>query len=252
MDEKKKDPLSDEVYKPLLLADKALKLLFYFSAILSVLSLVTHENTFPFSTMLQPLFLTTSLVYFCLSLAVRLHFFPRAQIRRYRDFLGHAIGRQADHKQTTGYYNNKSAIGPNRVAAQVLESAFFSKEILSRMLPWERTIVGIYFLLWILAVYHRQTDLIWVGVLAQFLFSEEILSHWFRLEWLKWKTDQIYDGLCAALRNNAELDLLAWEQLGKYEIVKASAASSLSKKIFEKYNDALNDEWKSIRKSIGL
>jgi hypothetical protein len=252
MDKEKQDPLNDQVYKPLLCAEAVQRALFYLSAALSILSLITHDGHGFLFSILQPLFLTSSLLYFALGLLIKLHFFPRAQIRRYRDFLGHATGKQADHKETIGYYNNSSAAGPSKVAAQVLESAFFTKEILTRMLPFERAIAGVYFILWLLAVYYRSTDLEWIGILAQILFSEEVLSRWLRLEWLKWNTEQIYEELSNILRNKAKVDLLAWVTLGKYEIGKATAASSLSPKVFKRWNDALNKEWNQIRESLGV
>src|SRR5262249_46601381 len=158
--------------------------------------------------------------------AIKLYFFPRAQIRRYQDFLSHAFGKPLSHKQTVAYYNNSATTPVARVAAQVLESAFFTKEVLTRMLPRERTIFALYAVAWLICALYRATDLALIGIAAQIIFSEQLLSRWLRLEWSRWKSERIYDELFTLTRTKAKLDSASWDMLGQYEITKATSAIS--------------------------
>lgn len=253
MASEKIDPVGDEFYRPLLLADTAADWLFYISAALSIVALFVTNRVHAFaSELVQIAFAVSVVALFAIGLAIRLYFFPRAQTRRYQDFLSHAFGKPLSHKQTVAYYNNSATTPVARVAAQVLESAFFTKEVLSKMLPWERTKFVLYIVVWFVAVLYRQTDLALLGVAAQIIFSEQILSRWLRLEWFRWKSERIYDQLFTLMRTKAKLDSASWDMLGQYEIVKATSALSLSTSTFESNRDRLNAEWEVIRKTLGL
>jgi hypothetical protein len=253
MASEKVDPVGTEFYRPLLIADKGGEWLFYISAVLSIAALfVTDKVHLLASELVQIAFALSVVLLFAITMAIRLYFFPRAQIRRYQDFLSHAFGKPLSHKQTVAYYNNSATTPIGRVAAQVLESAFFTKEVLRRMLPRERTKFALYTVVWLIAILYRRTDLALVGVVAQIIFSEQILSRWVRLEWFTWKCERIYDELFTLLRTKAKLDSASWDMLGQYEIVKATSALSLSTLIFENNRARLNAEWEEIRKTLGL
>jgi hypothetical protein len=68
-------------------------------------------------------------VMFVLGLALRLHWTPRAEDERRRDFLSNAYGISLTHNQTTGYYNNNQTAPTRRVAANVMENSFFTRSI---------------------------------------------------------------------------------------------------------------------------
>jgi hypothetical protein len=253
MAEQKVDPVGDEFYKPLLTADAVGDWLFYSSAALSIAALFVTGTVHPLASEIVQIAFALSVVFlFATTLAIRLHFFPRAQVRRYQDFLSHASGKPLSHKQTVAYYNNSATTPVARVAAQVLESAFFTKEVLSRMLLYERGKFVIYVVVWLIAVLYRRTDLALLGVAAQILFSEQILSRWLRLEWFRWRSERIYDELFTLMRTKAKLDTAAWDALGQYEIVKATSAISLSTRVFDNNRDRLGAEWEAIRKTLGL
>ena len=196
MASEKIDPIGDEYFNPLRLADRIAGTLFFVSAALSILALlvskVSHPTAHDFVHIAFPI---SVVALFCTTLAIRLYFFPRAQFARYHDFLAHAYDKQLSHKKTAAYYNNAATTVPTRIAAQVLESSFFSKRILSQMAFDERLKIGGYVLLWLITILYRNTDLAVIGVAAQIVFSEQILSRWFRLEWFRNECEKIYDEL---------------------------------------------------------
>jgi hypothetical protein len=253
MADEKIDPLGQEFYRPLQVADKVADWLFYISAGLSLVALFVTDRVHHFATeSVQIAFAIAVIALFVSTLSIRLYFFPRAQIRRYQDFLAHAFGKPVSHKQTVGYYNNSAVTPVTRVAAQLLESAFFTKEILVKMLPRERGQLGVYLVVWLLAVFNRQTNLTLIGVIAQIIFSEQLLSRFCRIEWFRWKCERIYDETFRLLRAKANLEQASWDLLGQYEITKATSAISLSTAFFEQYRQSLNSEWEEIRKVLGI
>lgn len=247
------DPIGAEFYDPLVRADKLSDALFYVSALLSFAAVVVDKASTPLVHSLTHLaFALSVLMLFVASLATRLYFFPRAQLARVRDFLGHAYGRDLSHKQTKNYYNNAASASPSRVAAQVLESTFFSKAILSGMASAERAKVAVYLVIWLGLIMHRQTDIAWLAVAAQAVFSEQIVSRWLRFETLKRQCEDIYQQLFTLYQTKRLLDVTAPEQLVRYEVWKATTAFALSSSIFHRRREALNAEWESVRKTLGI
>jgi hypothetical protein len=249
----KTDPLGDEYFAPLVRADHVADILFYVSAALSLLALLIDRAMHPLLHDLANIAFPISVIaLFASTLAIRLHFFPRAQVARLRDFVSHAFGKEMTHKKSAAYYNNSASSAPARIAAQVLESSFFSKSILSEMAFRERVQIGAYVLLWLLAVLYRQTDLAVIGIVAQVVFSEQLAARWLRLEWFRSQCEQIYDQVFEQFRSKVKFDAGPTEVLGRYEIVKATSALSVSSRIFERKREALNDEWEGIRKTLGI
>ena len=101
---------------------------------LSLLALFVDKTAWPsLHEFVHVTFVLSVVALFITNVAIRLYYFPRAQVARFRDFVGHAYGKHLSHRTTTAYYNNAATTVPARIAAQVLESAFFTKHILSRM-----------------------------------------------------------------------------------------------------------------------
>jgi hypothetical protein len=253
MASEKIDPVGDEFYKPLLRADMVFHWFFYVSAALSLIALLVGEKTHPAAhEVVQITFALSVVTLFCTGLTIRLYFFPRAQVRRYQDFLSHAFGKPLSHKQTVAYYNNSAKTTTARVAAQVLESSFFSKDTLSQMVARERIKVVFYALLWLVIILYRRTDLAVIGVVAQIVFSEQIISRWIRLEWFRWQCEKTYSQLFTLFQSKAKLEIPAWESLGRYEIAKATSCISLSTSIFERSSQRMNKEWDEIRSTLSI
>ena len=149
-------------------------------------------------------------------------------------------------------YNNSATTPHLRVAAQVLESAFFSKNILTMMAPVERGKVAVYALAWLGIVLWRHTELNWIAVAAQAVFCEQILSRYFRFERLKSECERIYDDLYKLLQSKRLVDVFAQEAAGRYEIWKAVASLPTSPTLFDQHNERLNEEWNKIRAALKI
>lgn len=158
------------------MADHCVDILFYISGALSLLALLVEQKSYPsIYSWVQISFAISVVALFAVSVAVHLYFSPRAQARRYQDFLVHAFGKPLNYQQTTGYYNNSATAPSRRIAAQVLENSFYSADTLSQMAIIERIKIAVYLCLWIVVVVNRSTDLAAIAIAAQILFSEQVL-----------------------------------------------------------------------------
>jgi len=251
--QEKVDPIGARYFRPLTIADLAADVLFYVSAALSLVVPLIEQPAYPkLYSVTQIAFAISVIAMFVISLAIRLYFAPRAQVRRYQDFLAHAFGKPLSYQQTSGYYNNAATTVPRRIAAQVLENSFYSSDTLSQMSTIERIKIALYVLLYILVIFNRNTDLATIGVAAQIVFSEQIVSRWLRLEWLRRECERTYDDVYRQLQSKGQMDAFSIESLGRYEIAKATAALSLSSRIFERSAERMNAEWARIGATLGL
>ncbi len=182
------DPIREEYFGPLETADKWAEFLFYLSAALSLVVPLVEKSSHPTAyNVFQALFVL-AVAGVCVSgIATRLYFAPRAQVRRYQDFLSHAYGVALTHDQSIGYYNNDSEVGDSsrRIAAQTLENSFYSKDTSLRMARVERLKLLVYTILFTIVILNRNTDMGIIAIATQIVFSEQLLSYWFRMEWFR-------------------------------------------------------------------
>lgn len=247
------DPIGDRYFDPLVKADNTSDILFFVAGLLSLLALIVEQKSHPqLYSSVQIGFAVTVVALFAVTLAVRLYFSPRAQQRRYSDFLSHAFDRPLSFQQTSGYYNNSAQNGWRRIAAQVLENCFYTGDTLAQMCTIERIKVAVYAAVWFIVALNRTTDLATIGVAAQILFSEQIVSRWLRIEWLRRECESIYNELFRHLQSKGLTEVLALEALGRYEISKATAALVLSSKIFQRRSQTTDADWAKTRTTLGL
>jgi hypothetical protein len=251
--DQKVDPVGEQYFRPLRTAEFTVDVLFYVSAVFSFLAIFVEKNTHSiWYPVVQTVFVLSVMAFFVGNLAIRLYFSPRAQRRRYDDFLSHAYGIQLSYQQTENYYNNSATTVPARIASQVLENSFYSKNTASSMATVERIKVIPYLLLWFIVALTRSADLSIVAVAAQFVFSEQIVSRWLRLEWLRLRCESIFDELFQLLKSGSNLELPAVRLLGAYEIVKATAGIMLSTRLFERNQEQTDREWAQIRTTLSI
>lgn len=253
MDDQKRDPIGDEFFAPLVQAEAWAERVFYVGALVSFLTLLVEKQTAPLLyNAVHAGFVLLVIASFVLSLAIRLYFAPRAQIARYKDFLAHAYGKPTSHQQTERYYNNAAPTPHLKVAAQVLESAFFSKRILEKMAPQERCKIAGYALVLTGLMLWRHAELNLIAVAAQAVFCEQIAARYYRFERLKSECERVYDDVYTLLQSKRMVDVLAQEAATRYEIWKAVASVPTSPTIFRTYNEKLNEEWTAIRTSLKI
>lgn len=246
------DPVGAEFYVPLRKAEQVLDALFVIGAVLSIAVLLVDRGAFPVGyDVVQALFALDVVVLFFLGLAVRLHWSTRAHDKRVADLLSHSFDVALIASPSEGFYSSTASDPFRRLSLSLLENSFFTGRILQRMLKSARAKIALYVLAWGFAVFYRATDIALITVVAQVLFSEQILSRWIRMEWLRFRVERVYDDVylfMSSAGRQAAKDLRAKtiQCLVKYETSKAQAGVSLSSRAFRALNSSLTEEWNAL------
>ncbi len=254
----KVDTVGDNYYKPLEQAEAVGAGLFWMVSILSIAALFVDKAAYPLAyDILQIAFIVCVILFFFQGQIQKLYLFPRAEDKRRQELLSNSYNVVLTHEETVDYYNNDQTNPLKRLAASIMESAFFTREIVRMMLVGQRTKTVGYLLIYVVAVLNRSTNLEVLAIAAQAVFSEEIIARWFRMEWLRTRSEQVFDNLNrlftgrqAFSRPTAQsqaIDLFSF-----YETTKSTAAILLSSRLFHKHNARLSDEWEQIRGRLGL
>ncbi|RUL77489.1 hypothetical protein [Dyella choica] len=250
------DPVRTRYFTPLTRAELASDVLFYTGAALSIVVLLVDKTLRPtLHGSLMTVFAVSVAALFIITMVIRLYFAPRAADHRARDFVSSVYNVKLTHALTDGYYNNTLRTSEARLAAQVLENTHFSKAIVLAMVKDERIKVGIYATAWLITLLNRQASLDFILVGSQVVLSEQILSKWLRMEWLRSRCEAIYNDVYALFQSRPSEDTFnarALEAFGKYESAKANAAVTLSERIFQKQNNDLSSEWSDIKLALRM
>jgi hypothetical protein len=257
MNTQREDPIRRAYFDPLVVAEFLANFAFYVAAALSIAVLAIDRGKFASAyAVIQIAFLIAAISGFFISIAVRLYFSPRAQDVRFADFLSSAFGVRLTPDRTVGYYNTALTAPLERVGAQALENSFFTKEIVRRMCLRERVVFGLYVVVWLVAFTNRTTAFDLMIVASQIVFSEQLISRFVRLEWLRGRTEDVFERLYRLLqspnRSDAAVSASIVQELVAYENTKSNAAITLSAKIFDKVNPELSASWAAIRADLGL
>lgn len=250
------DPIRTNYYQAVEKAELASEVFFHVGALLSFAVLLVDAKSQP--VVYEAVMITFGLIVlaiFIVGLTLRLYVMPRAEDARRQDFFSSACRVHIIHQQTDGYYNNDCKDPIKRMAAQVLENSLFSKTIALRMARRERARVAVYAAVWLVLIHYRQTDVGWIVAASQAVFSEQILSKWLRLEWLRTRFEKTFGDVYrlfqlkpAVPRFNAQ----ALDALSMYETAKANAAITLSSRMFDELNPSLSEEWNHVRAGLGI
>jgi hypothetical protein len=248
------DPIQADYFRPLETAESASSWLFYLGAFASFAPLLIDRTAHPklYQGALVVFVLAVVLV-FITGTAIRLYFFPRAEDARRKEFLSNTFGFDLIHQRTTGYYNNNETDPHKRMGLLVLENLFFTKAILREMAPAVRAKAFIYLFAWLGVLLWQDIPLDCIAAAAQVLFSEEIIIRWLRLEWLRSRSERIYDGIHRLFQSNPAADKLfayAVDAFGDYESGKTLGGILLPQKIFDRLNPTLTAEWEMVKKGL--
>ncbi|RLP27599.1 hypothetical protein [Mesorhizobium sp. YM1C-6-2] len=252
------DPIAENYYKPLIQAEVWSDFLFYLAAATSIAAMLVSGEIYPtFNGLIQIVFVISVIFIFVIGVVNRLYLSPRAEEKRREDLLSNSFDVNLTHENTVGYFNNDQKNPIKRLAASVMESSYFTAKITKEMLFRERLRVGIYSIIWLVSALLRTTDLSIIAVGAQVLFGEQILFRWFRLEWLRHRSEQTYKAIQRLLttartlnKPSSHAQVLEWFAI--YETSKSNASMTLSNRIFQKRNEALSQDWEKIRRGLGL
>lgn len=250
------DPIREKYFDTVESADRISNWLFYIGAALSFAPLLLDPASFPVMyTVVLITFGVSVLVLFVTGMFTRLYLAPRAEDKRHQDFFSSAFGVNLIHQKSDGYFNNDYTDPVKRTAAQVLENSHFSKTIALRMAKGERAKIAVYVILWLICMLSRQTDLGIVVAASQAVFSEQVLAKWIRLEWLRMRCERIFEEVYRLFQSQppvGEFNAMTLDALCMYETTKASAAITLSSRIFDEMNPSLSAEWDEIKATLGI
>jgi hypothetical protein len=123
------------------------------------------------------------------------------------------------------------------------------------MAKTERTKILVYGTLWLICVLNRRTDLGIVVAASQAVFSEQVLSKWVRLEWLRMRFEKTFDDVYKLFQSRPPMpkfNAMTLDALSMYETAKSNAAITLSSKIFQELNARLSAEWDVIKAALKI
>ena len=171
--------------------------------------------------------------------------------------LSHGFGAGTGEPIRADYYNNKLPNSIRKLAAATLENTLFTKEILSKMLVKMRIKVGIYLILLLVLFTCRETPTSWLLVLAQTLFSGDLVLKLIRQERFRIRTARVHKCLYDyfLLSSGAEKPNDTAVVIGAftdYECAKDEAAFPLESEYFEKLNPELSRQWEEIKQRLKM
>lgn len=250
------DPIAGSYFQWIEYADFLSVRLFITTAVLSILLLLIDRGAHSWwYDVLQTFFAILVIALFLVGLITRLYLTPRAEDKRRQDFLSHACNIPLTHETTVGYYNNDLIGVIPRIAGQLFENTFFTKSILRFMARRERIFLCAYVVIYLLIIFYRDTNLAFIAVVSQAIFSEQILSRYVRLEWLRMRAEKTFDEVYRMFQSKSDGDHLQVQTLDflvHYETTKATAGIPLSSRLFERLNPTLSQEWECIKKKLNI
>ena len=236
--------------------DMAAQWLFYLTALASLLNLYVGSLP-PVFEIFTTVFVLLVIAHLGVSSVNSLHLLPAAEKHRRKQLLSDALGVPLTHAETQSYYNNGFAPSIERLGANVMENAHFGSNITQKRLPLERIKVSAYALVWVFAVTNRSTDLGWILILTQVLFSGEVLLKWIKLEVFQLRVARIYESLYSLYLNRnsrpgtvSQAEIL--DAFSDYESAKAAASLYQPTRIFMQFNAALSEEWEKIKNKVRM
>lgn len=255
-DAQRSDPVGDKYYAAAAKADTVADCLFYIAAALSIAVLFMDKTTWPVATRVaMGAFVLAVIVLFCLGLASRLYWTPRAERKRRLDFFTKALNVDMTHETSVNYYNNAEMDPVRRMAAQLLENSHFTKSIALKMAPLERGRAIVYAVIWSICWLLPNADIGLIAAATQAVFTEQIISRTWRLEWLRSNCERIFEEVHQLFSSGSAGDhfrAMTLSSFSNYEMTKAVAGITLSSKIFHRENAKLSAEWDAIKKTINL
>ncbi|WP_050579032.1 hypothetical protein [Sinorhizobium medicae] len=254
----KNDPVGPEFYVPLGSAERTSTVAFYAAAALSIAVLLVNKTSQPdVYAAAQAAFAISVIVHFVSGIIIRTYFAVRAHSNRIADFVSNAFAVPLVPRPSQGYYNTTAEDPFLRMGASILENSLFTKSIVRRMLCLERSRIALYGVVWLWAAFNRTTDVELLTVAAQVLFSEQLISRWIRMEWLRSRVERLYDDVYALIQSTTNFDskeyrARAMEAVIRYEASKAQAGLSLSSRVFNRLNEDLSTQWEATAGQLGI
>lgn len=251
----------DEVenfYKPIETCSTWAFILFWISAALSLAAL--HADIVKIdglSPTLNILFLISAVLHSVLTHFNGFYLIPRAESIRRKQLISNSLDIPLTSEHTHLYYNNEVAPSFIRLGINVFENSFFAKNICNEMAKRERIKVLLYFCIWFFALLYRETDLGFLLILTQLLFSGDILIRWLKIELLRVKNESIYEKLYLLFLTQSDREDIniiggILDAFASYEAAKSAASVKQSTIIFNRMNEKLTSDWDVVKNRLGI
>lgn len=250
------DPIKDRYFEPVERAERFSRSLFYLVALLSFAVLMVDQKASPAAyDFVQISFAISVIALFVLSTGIRLYWLPRADDGRRADLITSVTGVPLLEARTSDFYVSKETTIIRRLAAHVLQNSLFTKAVCLRMLVAERIKLALYLVLFLIVWHKRSTDPAWTAVAAQVVFSEQLLSLWLRIEWLRTRCERTYESVYAVLQSDSSPHVLyaqAMKWFVYYETSKANAGVVSSESVYNALKSTLEDDWSRVEAALKL
>lgn len=250
----------DEVsryYKPAATIEHIGTALFWVIALVSLVMPYTAQLNFLWQNILHTAFIVIVLIYFSISQIVKFYLVPTAERIRRKELLSNAFDAPLTHVKTSLYYNNEYSPSIERLGANTMENALFSKEVSAKMLFARRLITAGYLIVWVVAFALRHNNLDILIWLTQIVFSSEVIVRWINLEVLHWRFENVYEQLHTHFLHgvgdkNPVAVATVLDAFITYEAAKSSAGVLLSTRLFQRLNPSLTEKWSAVRSELNM
>ena len=245
----------DKYYKTIELFEKISKILYLILFILSLVILYVNDKNV--NNILSGLFIIITLYFFISNNYLKIYLIPRIENKRRVHLLSNSLGVHLDYENSNGYYNNSIQPSLLKLGANVFENSLFSKAVVSKMLLKERMKIALYTCLFFGSIIYKGIDLSAVTIVAQTLFSGEIISKWIYMEFLQSENERIFDNMhrvFLSYTDNKKIEFNAQiiDNFVRYESAKAYCGIKQSTRIFFEINGETSNEWKEIKKTLKI
>jgi hypothetical protein len=171
--------------------------------------------------------------------------------------LSDALGATVSDRAREGYYNSPLSPSIQRLATTTLENTLFTGGVLSKMLVKERRKIAIYSSVLLLLLTFRQTSTGCLLLLAQTLFSADLLIAWLRMERFRFRTNRVHESLRQFFLQDGNVEnpngmAIVLVAFTDYECAKDEAAIPLDGAVFEKLNPLLSERWDKMKQQLNI
>lgn len=249
----------DEVenyYKIPSLLDKFLKVLFWGIVLLSLFVLCPSKLFSNWIEFLKNLNILANIIFTVFSFYLTVIAIPKAEKKRRQQLLSNALGAPLIIEKTNLYYNNDYAPSIERLGANIMENAFFSKAVVQNMLITIRFYTIGYLLIWLSFFVYRASNADLLLSITQVVFSSAVLFRYLQLELLRHRHEitfnNLYNHFYSQGGNQAKSTALILDNFADYETSKSIAGSMLNSDTFFKLNDELTKKWNIVCSELKL
>ncbi len=247
----------DRHYKIIDKLNKTTSTLFWVNAALSI-SVFFVDEYLAAKNILLFVFTITTLGYFVIDNYLSIFKIPKVEDRRRVHLLTNSFNVPLDNERTNMYYNNNIEPSLLKLGANIFENSLFAERVTHEMAKRERIKVGIFVVVFVIALMLRTTEIELISILAQTLFASTLIPAYIRLEVLHFKNKVIFDSLHDIFllqnqRTNDDNERLSAKLLDcfvKYESAKAYSGVKQDSKIFHKINPQVTQEWEEIKRNL--